>query len=133
MLRQYVEGKDPITGRPLMPQVVDALTKPLTEPEKHPVARRGASRPRLLSPDTEENLRQLFLESDWTDGLPIVPPSAAPVVQRITSVIVGVCEAMKTWAISMAVATAAESPRRRTSMIRRMGGGAGSADAARRR
>ena len=31
VLKKYVEGNDPISGKPLMPQVVDALTKPLTE------------------------------------------------------------------------------------------------------
>jgi hypothetical protein len=84
VLRQYVEGNDPITGKPLMPQVVDALTAPLTELEKHPVARRGAVRPRLLSPDTEENLRQLFLENDWTDGLPIILPTEERVAHMLT-------------------------------------------------
>jgi hypothetical protein len=84
VLRQYVEGNDPVTGRPLMPQVVDALTKPLTEPEKSPIAHRGALRPRLLNPDTEENLRQLFLENDWTDGLPIVLPTEERVAHMLT-------------------------------------------------
>jgi hypothetical protein len=84
VLRQYVEGNDPITGKPLMPQVVDALTKPLTELEKNPVARRGAVRPRLLSPDTEENLRQVFLENDWTDGLPVILPTEERVAHMLT-------------------------------------------------
>jgi hypothetical protein len=31
--------------------------------------------PRLVEPDTEDNLQRLFLESKWTDGLPIVLPT----------------------------------------------------------
>jgi hypothetical protein len=26
--------------------------------------------PRLVEPDTEDNLQRLFLENHWTDGLP---------------------------------------------------------------
>lgn len=33
------------------------------------------STPRLVEPDTEENLQQLFLENNWTDKLPIVLPT----------------------------------------------------------
>jgi hypothetical protein len=75
VLRKYVEGNDPVSGKPLMPQVIDALTKPLTEEEQHPKAARGTPRPRMLQPDTEENLHRLFLENGWTDGLPIVLPT----------------------------------------------------------
>jgi hypothetical protein len=32
--------------------------------------------PRLLEPDTEDNLQRLFLENHWTDGLPIVLPGS---------------------------------------------------------
>jgi hypothetical protein len=31
--------------------------------------------PRLVEPDTEERLQQLFLDNHWTDGLPIVLPT----------------------------------------------------------
>jgi hypothetical protein len=33
------------------------------------------STPRLLEPDTEDNLQRQFLENNWTDGLPIVLPT----------------------------------------------------------
>lgn len=67
-----------------MPQVVDALTKPLTEEERNPKPLRGAPRPRMLKPDTEENLHRLFLENDWTDGLPIVLPTEERVAHILT-------------------------------------------------
>ncbi len=84
ILRKYVEGKDPISGRPLMPQVIEALTRPLSEEEKHPKTSRAAPRPRLLKPDTEENLHQLFLENGWTDGAPIVLPTEERVAHMLT-------------------------------------------------
>jgi hypothetical protein len=84
VLRQYANGNDPITGKPLMPQVVDALTMPLTKEERHPKPLRGAPRPRMLKPDTEENLNRLFLENDWTDGLPIVLPTEERVAHMLT-------------------------------------------------
>ncbi len=84
VLRKYVEGNDPVSGKPLMPQVVDALTRPLTEAEKHPKPARGTPRSRLLKPDTEENLHKLFLESGWTDGAPIVLPTEGRVEHMLT-------------------------------------------------
>lgn len=84
VLRQYVEGDDPVSGKPLMPQVVDALTMPLQEEEKNPRTARGAPRPRLLQPDTEENLHKLFLENGWTDGTPIVLPTEERVAHMLT-------------------------------------------------
>jgi len=60
----------------MMTAIIDALTKPLTEKEKF------AGKPpeaipekRLLAPDTEDNLQQLFKDKDWTDYLPIILPT----------------------------------------------------------
>jgi hypothetical protein len=83
-LRKYVEGNDPSTGKPLMQEVVDALTRPLTEQEKHPLRVQKTERPRLLRTDTEENLQRLFLENGWTDGLPIVLPTEERVAEMLT-------------------------------------------------
>jgi hypothetical protein len=84
VLRKYVEGNDPVTGKPLMQEVIDALTKPLTEEEMHPKAVRRTPRPRLLMPDTEENLHKLFLENGWTDGAPIVLPTEERIAHMLT-------------------------------------------------
>src|SRR5205809_7926888 len=49
-LRAYVDGRDPLTGRPVMQEVVEGLTRPLDgEPETVEFDR---STPRLLAPDT---------------------------------------------------------------------------------
>src|SRR5208282_5193587 len=84
VLKQYVEGNDPISGKTLMPQVVEALTKPLTEEERNPKPVRSEFRSRLLMPDTEENLQELFLENGWTDGMPIVLPTEERVARMLT-------------------------------------------------
>jgi hypothetical protein len=73
-LRDYIEGADRISGRPFMQEVLEGLSRPLDDADL-----KGATfertTPRLLAPDTEENLRQLFLENRWTDFLPIVLPT----------------------------------------------------------
>jgi len=77
VLRGYIEGKDPLTGRPLVEEVLEALTKPYTADESKNLAvvRPTPQRERLLGPDTEENLHRLFLENGWSDGLPIILPT----------------------------------------------------------
>ena len=70
----YVNGPDPLTGRPLMEEVVEALTKPLGVEEQNPPDF-DRSTPRFVEPDTDENLRRLFIENAWTDYLPIVLPT----------------------------------------------------------
>ena len=83
-LRKYVYGNDPVTGVNLMTEIIDALTKPLTDAEKNPQIPERAKRSRLLKPDTEANLHRLFLKNGWTDGLPIVLPTEARVAEMLT-------------------------------------------------
>jgi hypothetical protein len=83
-LHEYVQGDDPVTGVKLMTEIIDALTKPLTEAENNPEIPERPKRPRLLEPDTEENLHRLFLENGWTDGLPIVLPTEERVAEMLT-------------------------------------------------
>ena len=73
-LRAYIDGPDAITGRPFMEEVFAALTRPLSEEDERRV-RFDRSTPRLVEPDTEENLHQFFLDNNWTDKLPIVLPT----------------------------------------------------------
>jgi len=83
-LHGYVEGIDPISGVPLMEEIISALTEPLTEAEKNYKPEKRPERPRLLEPDTEANLHRLFLEKGWTDGLPIVLPTEERVAEMLT-------------------------------------------------
>jgi hypothetical protein len=88
VLRGYVEGDDPVHGAPFMARVFDLLTRPLSDEDL-----RGSgwdrSSPRLLEPDTEENLHELFRENHWTDYLPIVLPTE----ERVEAMLAGTSRA----------------------------------------
>jgi hypothetical protein len=73
-LRAYIEGDDPVRGRPFMQEVLDSLTAPLGQEDLGGVEF-DRSTPRLVAPNTEENLHRLFRENRWTDFLPIVLPT----------------------------------------------------------
>ncbi len=73
-LRAYIEGNDMVTGRPFMQEVIEGLTAPLDPEGAHGISF-DRSTPRLVEPDTEENLHQLFLDRHWTDTLPIILPT----------------------------------------------------------
>lgn len=70
-----VAGNDPITGKPFMQEVVDALTKPLTADEKLTGSTPQASAPPQYITDTEDNLQALFKQNDWTDYNTITLPT----------------------------------------------------------
>jgi len=72
--RKYIEGNDPITGRPILNEIVEALTKPLTQEERL-TGLEERPMPRMIGPDTEENLQRFFLENRMTDFLPVVLPT----------------------------------------------------------
>jgi hypothetical protein len=71
----YVNGNDPVTGKPVMHQIVEALTRPLNAEEQSKESTARTVEPRLLPVDTEENLQEFFKEKDWTDYLPVVLPT----------------------------------------------------------
>jgi hypothetical protein len=82
----YVTGKDMLTGQPMMTAIVKALTDPLTAEEKlSGPASEEAAEPRFLAPDSEENLRQLFEDREWTDFNSIVLPTE----KRVTAMLKG--------------------------------------------
>jgi hypothetical protein len=73
-LRGYIEGVDPISKRPFVQGMLEALTQPLSD-EDMKGATFERSTPRLLEPDSEENLRAFFEQNRWTDFLPIILPT----------------------------------------------------------
>jgi hypothetical protein len=84
VLEQYIEGKDKLSGKPMMQAVVEGLTRPLTDNEKvSGVPPESAAAPRLLGPDTEDNLQRLFKEKDWTDYNPVIMPTPERVAQML--------------------------------------------------
>src|SRR5919198_6744158 len=81
-LRAYVDGLDPISGRPVMQEIIEGLTRPF-EREDLEDASFERSTPRLVEADTEANLHQLFLDRNWTDKLPIVLPTEGRVAEML--------------------------------------------------
>ena len=81
--RRYLEGNDVVTGNPVLAEIIDGITRPLSAEDKNAdVIERPT--PRLLAPDTEANLHRLFLDSAWTDGLPIILPTEERVREMLT-------------------------------------------------
>jgi hypothetical protein len=87
-LRAFVDGDDPVTGRPFMEGVLAELTRPLDDDDLKGLTF-ARSTPRLLPPDTEDNLRRLFEENRWTDYLPIVLPTE----ERVEAMLAGTSHA----------------------------------------
>ena len=81
-LRAYVDGRDPHTGRPVMQGVIEGLTRPAGDDAGVEFDR---ATPRLVEPDTEDNLRRLFEENHWTDYLPIVLPTEERVAAMLAA------------------------------------------------
>jgi hypothetical protein len=81
---EYIIGNDPITGKPVLQEIVDGLTQrqELTEEDLKGLAF-DRSTPRLLDADTEDNLHRLFQEKRWTDYLPIVLPTEERVAEML--------------------------------------------------
>ena len=73
-LRAYIEGNDPVTGRPVMREVIEGLTAPFGEGELNETEFERST-PRLAGPAGEEDLNRLFQENGWTDYLPIILPT----------------------------------------------------------
>lgn len=72
--KQIVEGNNPLTGKPVMPELVEKLIKPLTAEEK----KTGEVKPDMgptTYTGTPDELQKLFLEKRYTDFLPVVLPT----------------------------------------------------------
>jgi hypothetical protein len=83
-LRAYIDGRDPITKRPVMQEVIEGLTRPLADDDLTAIEF-DRSTPRLVDPDTEENLHRRFLDRDWTDKLPIILPTEERVAAMLAA------------------------------------------------
>jgi hypothetical protein len=85
LVLEKIHGDDPVSGKPFLQQLYDQLTQPLTEEESYTGWVDPEIPPRLLEPDTAENLQKLFITNAWTEGLPIVLPTE----ERVAAMIAG--------------------------------------------
>jgi len=83
-LRAYVDGPDPVSGKPLMPEIVDYLTVPLNAEESKSGVVEVSTGPATYGPDTPKNLQQYYLDNGMTDYLPIIIPTEEAVAEMLT-------------------------------------------------
>jgi hypothetical protein len=80
--KDIINGVNPISGKPVMKEIVEKLTKPLTAEEKRTGEIVRDKGPATFT-DTEENLRKMFEGKRMTDFLPIVLPTEKRVADML--------------------------------------------------
>jgi hypothetical protein len=80
--KQIVEGNNPITGRPVMQELVEKLTKPLTAEEKKTGELKRDMGPSTFT-GTPDELQKLFLEKRFTDFMPVILPTEEKVAEML--------------------------------------------------
>ncbi len=83
-LRAYVDGPDPVSSKPLMPEIVDYLTVPLNAEESKSGIVEVSTGPATYGLDTPKNLQQYYLDNGMTDYLPIIIPTEEAVAEMLT-------------------------------------------------
>jgi len=80
----YVNGPDPATHKPLMQEVNDALTDPLTAADKKTGTQTPSVGPPTFPADTAKNLQEFYRNNGYTDYLPIIIPTEETVEEMLT-------------------------------------------------
>ncbi len=80
--RDVVNGTSPISGKNTMREIVDHLTRPLTDEDKKTGTIERDRGPETYT-DTPDNLQQLFLEKRFTDFLPVILPTEERVAEML--------------------------------------------------
>lgn len=81
-MHAYLEGNDPVSGKPLMKEVIDALTQPLTAEEQKTGSVEISAGPATYT-DTAENLQQYYLDNGMTDFMQIVIPTEEKLAEML--------------------------------------------------
>ena len=80
--KQIVEGNNPITGKPVMQELVEKLTKPLTAEERKTGEIKRDKGP-LTFAGTPDELQQMFLDKRFTDFMPVILPTEEKVAEML--------------------------------------------------
>jgi hypothetical protein len=83
LCKEYIAGNDPLTGQPMLDEIYTGLTKKLSSEDSKGGFLKREPRPRLLPPDTAENLMEYFHEQGFTDGNPIILPTEEKVAEML--------------------------------------------------
>jgi hypothetical protein len=83
-LAAMVAGNDPLSGKPLMQEILGHLTR---SPEGEELRTGAIERPRqrMIGPQTPDDLQRIFDERFWSDQLPIVLPTEARVAAMLAT------------------------------------------------
>jgi hypothetical protein len=73
-IRKDIVGNSPISGKMVMQDIVDNLTRPLTAEEKKSGTTEQSAGPATFT-DTPDRLNQYFMDNRMTDYMPIVLPT----------------------------------------------------------
>ncbi len=80
--KMIVEGNNPITGRPVVQELVEKLTKPLTAEEKKTGELKPPMGPATYT-GTPDELQKLFLDNRYTDFMPVILPTEEKVAEML--------------------------------------------------
>jgi hypothetical protein len=80
--KQIIEGNNPITGKPVMPELIGHLTRPLTAEEKQTGELKPQTGPATFT-GTPDELQKLFLEKRFTDFMPVILPTEEKVAEML--------------------------------------------------
>jgi hypothetical protein len=80
--RDVVYGNNPFTGKPVMQEIVDKLTRPLTAEEKKTGFLEQEKGPATFS-GTADELQRLFRDRRFTDFMPVILPTEEKVAEML--------------------------------------------------
>ena len=83
-LKAYIDGIDPVSKARFAQGLIEGLTQPLADEDLSGLSFERST-PRLLEPDTEDNLRQTFIDNQWTDYQPVILPTE----ERVDAMLAG--------------------------------------------
>ena len=81
-IRNDIRRNSPISGKMVMREIVDNLTRPLSTEEKKTGTIEQSAGPERFT-DTQDNLQWLFMEKRMTDYLPIILPTEERVANML--------------------------------------------------
>jgi len=67
----------------VMAEIEDVLTRPLTQEEKAPVAKKASQPDRVIFNGTLKEVNRFYYRRGWTDGFPIIPPTEEEVAEML--------------------------------------------------
>jgi hypothetical protein len=81
-LRNEIVMKSPVSGKMIMQEIVEGLTKPLSAEDKKTGTLEQSAGPERFT-DTPNNLQRMFMEKRMTDYMPVILPTEEKVAEML--------------------------------------------------